>query len=352
MNYNNNGYYGGNYPPPGGNYPPPPPYNWQYDPLAQEKKREKKNISRVSIAVGLAVIGFTLLSMIIGVLLRAIPGFLTEYKGNAVFSIYFDMIYSALIICVPFFSAYAYLKSKRDLPEVLPLGTAKNTSVFFLLVFAGLMACIAGSYASSIFGNIFKNLFGIEFTMAEDGIKLTTASVILPYIVKTAVLPALIEEFAMRGVVMQSLRKYGDWFAIIMSALVFALLHGNMVQIPFAFIAGIAIGYAVTVTGSMWTGVLIHFLNNLASIIMQIGIDNFSESTAAVITMTVVFAIMISGIVCAAIYFKNYSHAYPLAAGECKVLTRNEKARAFIVTAPMIIAICLLLWETAMYIKF
>ena len=64
-----------------------------------------------------------------------------------------------------------------------------------------------------------------------------------------------IEEFAMRGVVMQSLRKYGDWFAIIMSSLVLALVHGNMVQIPFAFIAGIAIGYAVTVTGSMWTGV-------------------------------------------------------------------------------------------------
>ena len=150
------------------------------------------------------------------------------------------------------------------------------------------MACIAGSYASSIFGSIFQNLFGIEFTMAEDGIKLTTASVILPYIVKTAVLPALIEEFAMRGVVMQSLRKYGDWFAIIMSSLVFALLHGNMVQIPFAFIAGIAIGYAVTVTGSMWTGILIHFLNNLASIIMQIGIDNCSETVSAVITMSVV----------------------------------------------------------------
>lgn len=352
MNYNNNGYYGGNYPPPGGNYPPPPPYNWQYDPLAQEKKREKKNISRISITVGLAVIGFTLLSMVLGVLLRAIPGFLSEYKGNASFSIYFDMVYSVFIIGVPFFAAMSYLKSKDALPAVLPLGTAKNTPVFFLLVFSGLMACIAGSYASSIFGSIFQNLFGIEFTMAEDGIKLTTASVILPYIVKTAVLPALIEEFAMRGVVMQSLRKYGDWFAIIMSSLVFALLHGNMVQIPFAFIAGIAIGYAVTVTGSMWTGVLIHFLNNLASIVMQIGIDNCSETVSSVITMSVVFVIMIIGIICAAIYFKNYSHAYPLKNGESLVLSWNEKTRAFVVTAPMIIAICLLLWKTAMYIEF
>lgn len=82
MNYNNNGYYGGNYPPPGGNYPPPPPYNWQYDPLAQEKKREKKNISRISIAVGLAVIGFTLLSMVLGVLLRAIPGFCRNIRAT------------------------------------------------------------------------------------------------------------------------------------------------------------------------------------------------------------------------------------------------------------------------------
>lgn len=137
MNYNNNGYYGGNYPPPGGNYPPPPPYNWQYDPLAQEKKREKKNISRISITVGLAVIGFTLLSMVLGVLLRAIPGFLSEYKGNASFSIYFDMVYSVFIIGVPFFAAMSYLKSKDALPAVLPLGTAKNTPVFFLLVFSG-----------------------------------------------------------------------------------------------------------------------------------------------------------------------------------------------------------------------
>ena len=112
MNYNNNGYYGGNYPPPGGNCPPPPPYNLQYDPLAQEKKREKKNISRISITVGLAVIGFTLLSMVLGVLLRAIPGFLSEYKGNASFSIYFDMVYSVFIIGVPFFAAMSYLKSR------------------------------------------------------------------------------------------------------------------------------------------------------------------------------------------------------------------------------------------------
>lgn len=49
---------------------------------------------------------------------------------------------------------------------------------------------------------------------------------------------------------------------------------------------------------------MIHFLNNLASIVMQIGIDNCSETVSSVITMSVVFVIMIIGIICAAIYFK------------------------------------------------
>lgn len=75
----------------------------------------------------------------------------------------------------------------------------------------------------------------------------------------------------MRGVVMQPLRKYGDWFAILTSAFVFALMHGNLVQAPFAFIAGIGLGYAVIASGSLWTGILIHLLNNSISVIQTIG---------------------------------------------------------------------------------
>ena len=82
------------------------------------------------------------------------------------------------------------------------------------------------------------------------------------YALSVAVVAPLVEEFAMRGVVMQPLKKYGRWFAIIASSLVFGVLHGNFIQAPFALIAGIGIGYAVCVTDSIWTGVLIHFCNN------------------------------------------------------------------------------------------
>ena len=82
----------------------------------------------------------------------------------------------------------------------------------------------------------------------------------------------------MRGVVMQPLRKFGDRFAIVASAVLFAILHGNMVQIPFAFVAGLALGYFAIVTNSIWTSVVIHSLNNLSAVIISIYYTNHSES--------------------------------------------------------------------------
>ena len=101
---------------------------------------------------------------------------------------------------------------------------------------------------------------------------------------------------------MQSLRKYGDGFAIIMSSFVFALMHGNMIQIPFAFIAGIGIGYAVIKTGTMWTGIIIHFINNAIAVISMTVSQNCSDEITNMFSMilyTVVFAV---GIICFALY--------------------------------------------------
>ena len=76
---------------------------------------------------------------------------------------------------------------------------------------------------------------------------------------------------------MQPLRKHGDRFAIVVSAVLFAALHGNMVQIPFAFIAGLALGYFAIITNSIWTSVAIHCLNNLSATVISIYYTNHSE---------------------------------------------------------------------------
>ena len=69
------------------------------------------------------------------------------------------------------------------------------------------------------------------------------------------------EEILFRGLLLRSLQKYGKQVAIFVSALLFGLFHGNIVQIPYAFLVGLLLAY-VTVEYSIGWAVLLHVFNN------------------------------------------------------------------------------------------
>ena len=70
------------------------------------------------------------------------------------------------------------------------------------------------------------------------------------------------EELVYRGALLRYLEPYGRWFAIFMSALVFALMHGNAVQMPIALVIGLVFGY-LALRYSLRLTILLHILNNL-----------------------------------------------------------------------------------------
>ena len=332
--------------PSGGYYYPRQPQ----EPYANERLAEKKQIKTRSIVHGLSLLGFSILGVFLSILLRdTIPNFRFLYKNNPIFQTAIECLFSIVVIFVPFFCAYFYLKHKQML-RAMPLGMPKQPTGAVLLVFVGLAACMAGSYASGLFNTLLENLFHLEFILPQDDLRLNSVPLAVFTVLKVAVIPALVEEFAIRGVVMQSLRRYGDGFAILMSAMVFALMHGNMVQIPFAFIAGIAIGYAVIVTDSMWTGIAIHFLNNLVAVSLQIVEDNANIDVQNLVAGIVLLCIFTVGIVCAVLYFTKFNQK-KLSKGK-SYLRSGERAKTYVLTVPMILAIIYLLFETAQYVKF
>ncbi len=337
--------YGQGQPPYG--YAPPTPNTKVY--MSPQKLRDQTQIRRISNATGLAVIAFTALPFLISFALTLIPGFFEVYETNSIFYICFNALYSTVVIGVPFYCVYRFLRKRQALGE-LNLGTPAHGGVTALLVFAALMCCMVGNYATNFFSMFVESIFGIRFISPTDDFAITGGATFLLRILQTAVLPALIEEFAVRGVVMQPLRRYGDKFALLMSAFVFALMHGNMVQIPFAFIAGLAIGYAVIATGSMWTGVIIHFCNNLIAVCSEAAYDLLPEEAAALITLAMMALVFVVGLVCAIVYAKRYARV-PLTKTKTQLDTR-EKNRAFLCSAPMIIAIVLLVLETIQYVEF
>jgi len=72
----------------------------------------------------------------------------------------------------------------------------------------------------------------------------------------------IVEEIIFRGMVMRGLEPYGKRFAIVASAALFGLFHGNLVQTPYAFAVGLVLGYAAMEYSIGWAMVL-HMINNL-----------------------------------------------------------------------------------------
>ena len=77
-----------------------------------------------------------------------------------------------------------------------------------------------------------------------------------------SILAPVWEELLFRGYVLRALRPYGKRFAILGSALLFGLFHGNLLQTPYAVAMGLVFGY-MTVEYSIVWAILLHMFNNL-----------------------------------------------------------------------------------------
>ncbi|MDR3216548.1 MAG: CPBP family intramembrane metalloprotease [Clostridiaceae bacterium] len=121
------------------------------------------------------------------------------------------------------------------------------------------------------------------------------------------VLPAMGEEMFIRGAVMSGLKQRSYVFAVLCSALLFSLMHGNALQTVHQFALGIVLALICIMSGSYWASVLLHFLNNLISLVVTVyipqlngldlggpynfllGVASFAVGTAALIFLLILF---------------------------------------------------------------
>ncbi len=86
---------------------------------------------------------------------------------------------------------------------------------------------------------------------------------LLPVLALVALLPAVCEELAFRGFILSGLRHMGHkWAAIILSSILFGVMHGLLQQSLATCVIGIVIGYIAVQTGSLLPGILFHVTNN------------------------------------------------------------------------------------------
>ena len=203
-----------------------------------------------------------------------------------------------------------------------PLSPARrvNAGDAFYGVLASLGVCMLANVVASYFVAFFESL-GAEDAPPPSFLEPNSQS-LLVNIVVFALLPALLEEMVFRGYVLRALRRYGDWSAIVVSAVLFGLMHGNISQIPFALIVGLALGWLYVATENIWLAVSVHFTNNAFSFLLEYLSINLDDASKEKFYGISIFAITALGVLCVGVLiarrsslFRRLPHKTPLTMG-------------------------------------
>lgn len=210
----------------------------------------------------------------------------------------------------------------------------------------------------STFANLFSNLFslfledelGLTFEVYEPVFPTGFWPVLLTFI-SVAVLPAFLEELLFRGVMLQSLRPFGDRFAIVMSAVLFMVCHTTVRQLLPALIVGLALSYFAIRTGSLWTGVCVHLVYNGCSALLTLLSARFGlgvQGFASLLLLLTYLGGMAAGL--ASLFFQFGPHALRLLPDPKTVPTR-EKLRMMITNPGLVLGVVAFLLTTLSTIR-
>lgn len=110
-----------------------------------------------------------------------------------------------------------------------------------------------------------NNMVEDSFHATEDLLTATSMPGAVILFIQLTVIAPILEEMWLRGMVMESLRPYGNGFAIFLSAFLFGLIHANFEQFFYAAALGVFLGYIAISTQSIVTTTIMHAIFNSIS---------------------------------------------------------------------------------------
>lgn len=215
--------------------------------LKEEKKALRTISNKIGFAYCLTIISYVLITLLIS------NNKATYSLLLLIQSLCFFLIFFLLIKLCPAESKYITLFKKP-----------KKHFVPYIII--GFPICFFAEFITSTVSEFLKknNIYSTQPSMLNQ-------SNLLFFIVISA---PIVEEFVFRGVILGLLKRYGDRFAIFISAILFGLIHANIEQFIYAFLIGLYFGFVLVKTKSLWTTILLHSLFNSSSALNVFFKDN------------------------------------------------------------------------------
>ncbi len=137
-------------------------------------------------------------------------------------------------------------------------------------ILGGWGAAAAASFLVSILLQVMSAM-GLEMSVPDISVPMPQTdplgfALTLGYV---GILGPILEELIFRGYILNGLKKYGEWAAILTSAIFFTMFHGNLTQLLAPWIIGMLFGFLAIRTGSLLPSILCHIFHNTLLIFME-----------------------------------------------------------------------------------
>lgn len=231
-------------------------------------KQSKKIYSSLINRIALVLLVNQGLLLALSTVTSLLEATLVALNGDSVF---LDMIFR-LAECVVYFVSFVipmniFNKMNKNAEKEIyePQKSEKSSaiqSIFMLGIGLGAtsIAVYLNYYAVNAFWNYSE--FSDEYLWSAE---LDNPYQIIIYFIYCAIIPAFVEELLFRGTIAKSLLVYGKKTAVVLSALLFALMHSNIEQLLYTFIAGLFLAWIYVETQNVIYPIILHFINNAIS---------------------------------------------------------------------------------------
>ena len=221
---------------------------------------------------------------------------------------------SIMMFVVPPIVYYYITRSERRMQE---LGLRRVSKPWYLFILIGIALMFVSlpvtnqltrwNEAMSLggaFAKLEEYLKTLEEMAAATTEKMLNADSIgglLLNLLVIALIPAIGEELTFRGVLQQGLtRKMNPHVAIILSAAIFSFIHFQFYGFLPRMFLGLLLGYLFYASGSLWTSIIMHFVNNGTAVVLyylnhkgviDVDVDHFGEMNGWLVALSAVVTV-------------------------------------------------------------
>lgn len=333
MNTYNNGYYDQN-------------YSYQ---LYMARQNERRLLSKNARTLGILLLIYELLQFISGYVFQVL--FVRSKSGELMLSraemsdffsnnlhyidTTFEMAYSATVIGASFIILMVVAKAmfRIDLKSIYHTEKSHARTVIVCMP-AVMLVNLAISLIIGIV-TMYLSSNGIILPEADFSYSDASASAFFFQIFYGVIMAPIVEETLYRGLTIHLLKPYGKGMAVIISSMIFGLMHGNVSQAVNGFCFALVMGTITVYSNSIIPTICIHMINNALA-----QIPDISDVIGSDMLYEVYLALMITCLVLGLLVIFVYHKKIRLPKDDGCVLAKGERYKAVMLSVPMIVYWC------------